>query len=215
MYCLGVVALTLPGMRLPNTKKGTPGTPASRQPRASKSSSHGGDAADGHPRVKNDRLAEPVFFSASVLYTRVTIWRRTLAARTKMLGEAHPDTAEAMRELALALRSSRATEYRREGLALDQKLKMLSAKPQAEKQPRTRPQARQPPNGVVERGVKPAMRSKTPGITALVRLPLSTGDASPNPNLTLTLTPTPTLTLTLALTLTPALTLTLTRRTPR
>ena len=181
MYCLGVVALTLPGMRLPNTKKGTPGTPASSQPRASKSSSHGGDAADGHPRVKNDRLAEPVFFSASVLYTRVTIWRRTLAARTKMLGEAHPDTAEAMRELALALRSSRATEYRREGLALDQKLKMLSAKPQAEKQPRTRPQARQPPNGVVERGVKPAMRSKTPGITALVRLPLSTGDASPNP----------------------------------
>ena len=138
MYCLGVVALTLPGMRLPNTKKGTPGTPASSQPRASKSSSHGGDAADGHPRVKNDRLAEPVFFSASVLYTRVTIWRRTLAARTKMLGEAHPDTAEAMRELALALRSSRATEYRREGLALDQKLKMLSAKPQAEKQPRTR-----------------------------------------------------------------------------
>ena len=51
--------------------------------------------------------------------------RRTLAVRTKMLGEAHPGTLEVMRELALALHNSRVTEDRREAFALDRKLKIL------------------------------------------------------------------------------------------
>ena len=69
--------------------------------------------------------------------------RRTLAVRTKMLGEAHPGTLEVMRELALALRNSRVTEDRREAFSLDQKLKILYAQSRALKQPPSKPQARQ------------------------------------------------------------------------
>ena len=104
--------------------------------------------------------------------------RRTLEARTKMLGAAHPDTIDAMQELARVLRNSRVTEYRREGLALsrvteyrreglalEQKLKMLYAKPRAEKQQLTMPQAKQP-HGVGDRhaklqpGFKPSSSAK-------------------------------------------------------
>ena len=99
--------------------------------------------------------------------------RRTLELRTRMLGEAHPDTLEVMRELAKALHNSRITEYRREGFALDQKLKTLYAQPRAQKRPRTKPQTKQP-HGVGESRAKPAlnpaMRSST-GTAGLVRLP--------------------------------------------
>ena len=99
--------------------------------------------------------------------------RRTLELRTRMLGEAHPDTLEVMRELAKALHNSRITEYRREGFALDQKLKTLYAQPRGKKQPRTKPQPKQP-HGVGESRAKPAlnpaMRSST-GTAGLVRLP--------------------------------------------
>ena len=99
--------------------------------------------------------------------------RRTLELRTKMLGEAHPDTLEVMRELAKALHNSRITEYRREGFALDQKLKTLYAQPRAQKRPRTKPQTKQP-HGVGESRAKPAMKSamrSSTGTTGLVRLP--------------------------------------------
>ena len=99
--------------------------------------------------------------------------RRTLEVRTRTLGVAHPDTLEVMRELAKALHNSRITEYRREGFALDQKLKTLYAQPRGKKQPRTKPQPKQP-HGVGESRAKPAlnpaMRSST-GTAGLVRLP--------------------------------------------
>ena len=95
--------------------------------------------------------------------------RRTLAVRTKMLGEAHPGTLEVMRELALALHNSRVTEDRREAFSLDQKLKILYAQSRALKQPPSKPQARQSHN-VDKRHAKPAMWSFT-GNTGLVRLP--------------------------------------------
>ena len=67
-----------------------------------------GDAqADGKP-VKKDPFAET---------------RRILEVRTKMLGEAHPDTLEVMKELARALQNAPGT--RREGFALDKKADML------------------------------------------------------------------------------------------
>ena len=95
--------------------------------------------------------------------------RRTLAVRTKMLGEAHPETLEVMRELALALHNSRVTEHRREAFSLDQKLKILYAQSRALKQPPSKPQVRQSHN-VDKRHAKPAMWSFT-GNTGLVRLP--------------------------------------------
>ena len=68
----------------------------------------GADAkADGKP-VKRDPFAET---------------RRILEVRTKMLGEAHPDTLEVMKELARALQNAPGT--RREGFALDKKADML------------------------------------------------------------------------------------------
>ena len=70
-----------------------------------------GDAqADGKP-VKKDPFAET---------------RRILEVRTKMLGEAHPDTLEVMKELARALQNAPGT--RREGFALDKKADMLYGK---------------------------------------------------------------------------------------
>ena len=67
-----------------------------------------GDAqADGKP-VKKDPFAET---------------RRILEVRTNMLGEAHPDTLEVMKELARALQNAPGT--RREGFALDKKVEML------------------------------------------------------------------------------------------
>ena len=71
----------------------------------------GADAkADGKP-VKRDPFAET---------------RRILEVRTKMLGEAHPDTLEVMKELARALQNAPGT--RREGFALDKKADMLYGK---------------------------------------------------------------------------------------
>ena len=68
----------------------------------------GADAkADGKP-VKKDPFAET---------------RRILEVRTNMLGEAHPDTLEVMKELARALQNAPGT--RREGFALDKKVEML------------------------------------------------------------------------------------------
>ena len=70
-----------------------------------------GDAqADGKP-VKKDPFAET---------------RRILEVRTKMLGEAHPDTLEVMKELARALQNAPGT--RREGFALDKQADMLYGK---------------------------------------------------------------------------------------
>ena len=65
------------------------------------------DGPDGKP-VKKDPFAET---------------RRILEVRTKMLGEAHPDTLEVMKELARALQNAPGT--RREGFALDKKVDML------------------------------------------------------------------------------------------
>ena len=95
--------------------------------------------------------------------------RRTLAVRTKMLGEAHPGTLEVMRELALALHNSRVTEDRREAFSLDQKLKILYAQSRALKQTPSKPRARQSHN-VDKRQAKPAMWSFT-GNAGSVRLP--------------------------------------------
>ena len=155
MLVLGIVALTLPGVSLPKRKVGTPPTPASAQPRPRlTSSSHSANGANSYPRVKKDRLAET---------------RRILEFRMKTLGAAHPDTIEVMRELARSLHNSRITEYRHEGFALDQKLKMMYAKPRAEEQTRTKPQAKQS-HSADKRRAKPVMWS-TAGNTGLVRMP--------------------------------------------
>ena len=85
-------------------------------------SNAGGASADGKPDlgsdgkpVKKDRFAET---------------RRILEVRTQMLGEAHPDTLQVMRELARAL--SNAPGTRKEGFALDKKVELLYGQPLAE-----------------------------------------------------------------------------------
>ena len=58
MLVLGAVALALPDS--PNRKKGTPRTHASSQPRSSKSSSHGGNAAGGYAERRTHTNGKPV-----------------------------------------------------------------------------------------------------------------------------------------------------------
>ena len=67
-----------------------------------------GSLVDGHTDSKRDRFAET---------------RRVLAARKRIMGEAHPETIELMKELGHAMASSKG--YRSEGLEMERKAREL------------------------------------------------------------------------------------------